>query len=540
MFHNLRKLLKMDKESSKRTMVTKEEGRSVRGDEIFPVEYLITISQDSNSNVNSDEISENEIQWLHSLDKVSREYLDSLQKPKIQMVPKMHRKIESNVRCYEPLVVSIGPFHQGKPELQLMENYKKLLASKFADGPEKREGVLQWLPTYSVFLEELYRKVKGIMPSVRECYAEDAIRAYSDVEFAQMMFLDGCFILQYLHCIVTGNYRELQMKSHDIAFIRRDLFLLENQLPFEVLDVLMSCKFKNKEGMKMIHTFISSAHTKPPQKNGFIRSIKDFLLDFFGEGDQRYTCTQKAMNFLGCGVESSSLTKEESMKNRPPAHLLELLKLNRINPKAFLEGGGCYLRGEWCSYRSAMELKRAGIHFRPGKSRLLSDVQFNSFHCSALLTLPPITIDDSTKSQFLNLVAYEACPDTPDDFGITSYVSFMDSLIDHAEDVKLLRSKGILLNFLGSDQEVADLFNEIAKDLVPNPNAFVGVKDKIEKHYNSKGKLWIAEWKNTHFNSPWTLFAFIAALFVICLQVADTSLAGIQTYFAAHQNDTKQ
>lgn len=504
-------------------MVTKEEGRSIRGDEIFPDEYPITIRQDSNSNVNSHEISENERQWLHSLDKISTEYLGSLQKPKIQMVPKMHREIESNVRCYEPLVVSVGPFHHGKPELQLMEKYKKLLATQFANEPEKREGVLPWLLTNSVSLDELYRKVKDIMPSVRECYAEDTIIAYSDEEFAQMMLLDGCFILQYLHCIVTGNYRELKMKSHNIAFIRRDLFLLQNQLPFEVLDVLMSCKFKNNEGMKMIHTFISSAHTKPPQNNGFIRSIKDFLLDFI----------------LGSGVESSSLTKEESMKNRLPAHLLELLKLNVINPKAFLEGG-CYLRGEWCSYRSAMELKRAGIHIRPGKSRLLSDVKFNSFPCSALLTLPPITIDDSTKSQFLNLVAYEACPDTPDDFGITSYVSFMDSLIDHAEDVKLLRSKGILLNFLGSDQEVADLFNEIAKDLVPNPNAFVGVKDKIEKHYNSKGKLWIAEWKNTHFNSPWTLFALLAALFVICLQVADTSLAGIQTYFAVHQNDTKQ
>ncbi|PHT37250.1 Trans-resveratrol di-O-methyltransferase [Capsicum baccatum] len=56
-----------------------------------------------------------------------------------------------------------------------------------------------------------------------------------------MMLLDGCFILQYLHCIVTGNMKELKIKSHDIPLIRRDLFLLENQLPFEVLHVLMSC-----------------------------------------------------------------------------------------------------------------------------------------------------------------------------------------------------------------------------------------------------------------------------------------------------------
>ncbi|XP_016544904.2 UPF0481 protein At3g47200-like [Capsicum annuum] len=183
-----------------------------------------------------------------------------------------------------------------------------------------------------------------------------------------------------------------------------------------------------------------------------------------------------------------------------------------------------------------MELRRAGIHFRPGKSRRLSDVKFTSFHCSGQLTLPPITIDDSTKSEFLNLVAYEACPDTPDDFAITSYLSFMDSLVDQPEDVKELRSKGILLNFLGSDQEVADLFNEIARDLVPNPHAYVDEKAKIENHYNNKGKIWIAEWKSTHFNTPWTVVAFIAALFVICLQVSDTFLAGVQTYYATHQN----
>ncbi|KAM3288676.1 hypothetical protein P3S67_022106 [Capsicum chacoense] len=510
----------MDKQSAKRTMVTNEEGRSIGTNEIFADEHLITIHQDSQ------EISENERQWLHTLEK-RRGDIGSMQKPKIQKVPKMHREIEANV-SYDPLVVSIGPFHHGKPELQLTEKRKELLAIQFADQnstKERPEGVLKWLPTTSVSIDVLYKKVKNIVPSVRECYDDEVIKKYSHEEFAQMMLLDGCFILQYFHCIVTGNYEELKMKSHDIAFIHRDLFLLENQLPFEVLQVLMSCKFKNNEGMGMIKKFISSAHTKPTQPHGFIQSINKFFLDI---------C--KVMKFFRkiCGGEESSLTKQESMKSLLPAHLLELLKTHLIDPKAFSEGG-CYLTGEWCSYSSAIELRRAGIHFRPGKSHRLSDVKFTSFHCSGQLTLPPITIDDSTKSEFLNLVAYEACPNTPDDFAFTSYLSFVDSLVDQPEDVKELRSKGILLNFLGSDQEVADLFNEIARDLVPNPHAYVDVKAKIENHYNNKGKIWIAERKNTHFNTPWTVVAFIAALFVICLQVSDTLLAGVQTYYAAHQ-----
>jgi hypothetical protein len=51
----------------------------------------------------------------------------------------------------------------------------------------------------------------------------------------------------------------------------------------------------------------------------------------------------------------------------------------------------------------------------------------------------------------------------------------MDSLIDPPEDVREreLRSQGILLNTLGSDRQVAELFNDIANYLVPNPYAYI-------------------------------------------------------------------
>ncbi|KAF3672806.1 hypothetical protein FXO37_07322 [Capsicum annuum] len=113
---------------------------------------------------------------------------------------------------------------------------------QFADQDstkERPEVVLPWCSTNSVSIDELYRKVKNVMPNVGECYADESIKDLSDVEFTQMMFLDGCFILQYIYCIVTGNIKQQQMKSHDRAFTRRNLFLLENQLPFEVLRELM-------------------------------------------------------------------------------------------------------------------------------------------------------------------------------------------------------------------------------------------------------------------------------------------------------------
>ncbi|KAM3305061.1 hypothetical protein P3S67_011927 [Capsicum chacoense] len=119
----------MDTQSSKGTLVTREEGNSI-GDENFVDECSIIIHQDSI--FNSQGISENERQWLYSLEK-GRGYIGSLEKLKIQKVPKKLREIESNIRCYEPLVVSIGPFHRGKEEFKLMEKHKDLLAIRFAD-----------------------------------------------------------------------------------------------------------------------------------------------------------------------------------------------------------------------------------------------------------------------------------------------------------------------------------------------------------------------------------------------------------------------
>ncbi|KAF3657089.1 hypothetical protein FXO38_13856 [Capsicum annuum] len=103
-----------------------------------------------------------------------------------------------------------------------MEKHKEILAIQFADQDcikERPEGVLPWLSTNSVSIDELYKKVKNIMPNVRECNDDELIKKYSHEEFAQMMLLDGCFILQYFDCIVTGNYKELKMKSHDTAFV---------------------------------------------------------------------------------------------------------------------------------------------------------------------------------------------------------------------------------------------------------------------------------------------------------------------------------
>ena len=119
-----------------------------------------------------------------------------------------------------------------------------------------------------------------------------------------------------------------------------------------------------------------------------------------------------------------------------------------------------------------------------------------------ILWLPPILVDDSTGPKFLNLIAYEMCPDFNNDYGVPSYISFLDSLIDEANDVKELRKAGIIYNLLGSDDEVTQLFNEIGTDLVPNNKIYSDFRSRIQKYYKNKVKTWISQAIHDHFSSP--------------------------------------
>ncbi|XVE61028.1 hypothetical protein DITRI_Ditri06bG0007400 [Diplodiscus trichospermus] len=168
-------------------------------------------------------------------------------------------------------------------------------------------------------------------------------------------------------------------------------------------------------------------------------------------------------------------------------------------------------RGNKKTFRSIMELKEYGVCMKPSKSNNLKNI---SFYCNlwGSLEMPRLMVDDSTASKFMNLVALEMCPDFDNDFALTSYLSFMDSLIDTAEDVKELRVTGMLHNYLGSDEEVADLFNRMSKDLVPDQEIYSDVVDNIYKYCNNLFATTVVKACYTHFSSPWSFLASLAAI----------------------------
>ena len=127
-------------------------------------------------------------------------------------------------------------------------------------------------------------------------------------------------------------------------------------------------------------------------------------------------------------------------------------------------------------------------------------------------------MDDLTGPRFLNLIAYEMCPDNfRTNYEVTTYICFLDSLIDYPDDVKELRLAHILHNLLGCDKEAAQLFNEIGTDLVPNKEVHNEVIFQVQSYYKSKWSTSMAEVFHGHFSSPWTIVAFLAAAVALCM-----------------------
>ncbi|GMI65714.1 hypothetical protein like AT3G50170 [Hibiscus trionum] len=410
-------------------------------------------------------------------------------KPLIRRVPSTLSIPKDFRKYFKPRVISIGPIHHGDPSLHGSEQLKLRLAAHFV----KNIGVDK---------EILYNSIRKEMGSLKKCYDPKEVEPYDDEKLAWMFFLDGCAILQ---AILQGDedkqtkvLQKMNIKNDLLTFVHLDLFLLENQLPHDVLRLLTSNEPAGKKFMDSIKRFIDNNVITVLQQQQHEEKEAVHLLDLL----------RKRLMF------------KEVVKKRK---ITETLDRFFRKMKRSCDGKGTE-RPYPHTFRNVKELRNAGIWLKPSSSSCLTDVSFSRVCCRGELWLPPITVDDSTGPKFMNLIAYEMCPDFDNDFTVTSYICFLDALIDEAEDVKELRDAGILYNGMGSDEEVAKLFNKMNTDLVPSQTIYSGVKMQIQDHCRNMWINYAAQAYYTHFNTPWTFLAFVGA-------IAALLLSALQTYY---------
>ncbi|KAI6670701.1 hypothetical protein NL676_005586 [Syzygium grande] len=380
-----------------------------------------------------------------------------------------------NRKAYQPQAVSFGPYHYGQKHLYPMEEHKQRALLHFL----KRSGkpLECFLESLTAVAQELEESYDALGPEWKECSGEGAAS-----RFLQLMITDGCFMLEILKS-ATGTLNDYA--SHDpifskhgklniMPYIKRDMLMLENQLPMLVLDRLVTVESGGEKDGEFVNKLILKFCSPCTHIERVGKCLH--VLDVF----------------------------RKSMLMEPKKAQPELDKMGH-------DGGEEIIR-------SATELEEAGIRFKKSETESLKDISFSS----RVLRLPMIVVDDTTESMFLNLIAFERFQ-VGAGKEVTSYIFFMDNIIDSERDVALLHAQGIIQNAIGSDKAVAKLFNSLSKDVTLDPESSLNaVHKKVSRYCKKPWNVRRANLIHTYFRNPWAILSLIAAIFLFGLIIIQT------------------
>ena len=145
-----------------------------------------------------------------------------------------------NRAAYTPQVISIGPFHHGSKNLKPMEIQKNRYLKEFC---KRLRGQTEEQVDKS--LKELWRTIEGRKDAIKRRYAASYPNIKRDNQFVKMILLDAVFIFELFLKTKEYSVNRTMYKDDFIigkpwlrAAIQRDLILLENQLPFFILEEL--------------------------------------------------------------------------------------------------------------------------------------------------------------------------------------------------------------------------------------------------------------------------------------------------------------
>ncbi|KAJ9702530.1 hypothetical protein PVL29_004323 [Vitis rotundifolia] len=394
----------------------------------------------------------------------------------IYRVPQKLRKV--NMEAYTPRVVSIGPLHHGEEHLVAMEEHKLRYFQNFLSESGK---------TLEECVEIISREEKG----ARDCYMERI--NMSSKEFVEMILLDGCFIIE----VILGFCNRRTIKPDDriyskpwlITDVRRDMTLLENQLPFSLLQILYNLALPGHENDCSFRTFS-------------IEFFKDYLKM------PKIKSPEFARNI-------SSTCKVE--------HFLDLLRVCQL-PSSLMSSTNQSKR-IYTTIPTATELHEAGVRFELGpENKTLIDIHYRR---DGVLEIPRLILEDWCESLFRNLIAFEQCH-YREGTHIADYIVLMDRLINTTRDFDILVKKRIIDNWLGDNVAVTNLFNSLLIDVTGGSDFYLAdITKDLNKYYYVPWNRRKAALRHDYFCSPWRGASTIAAVILLLLTLIQTIFSGV-------------
>ncbi|KAB5563785.1 hypothetical protein DKX38_003839 [Salix brachista] len=478
--------------------------------------------------------------------------------------------MSSNPHYYTPQQLSLGPYHYRRADLHEMERYKLSAAKKLQNQLDSHR------------FENLVEELVKLEPMIRACY-----HRYLDFNaetLAWMMALDVSFLLEFLQIYSVKETKLLSRvpsrMSHLLDYsknksahhaILRDMVMLENQVPQFILrkvlefqylsadladDILLSMAIglaKELSPFKMIELpktkkILEQSHLLDFLYDIIVPKVDESIEIVLEEAADQIERDHQQEEGEGGGVDSGyvediltvtwnvvsqlkiapvRILKNVSSSVTSRLSLSWTILSNLKNPddpetKESSTGTNKPPLAEEITIPSVTQLSNRGVSFIPTTGNI-STIAFNKE--KAALYLPTISLDLNSEVMFRNLVAYEMS-NSSGPLIFTRYIELMNGIIDTEEDVRLLRERGVILNRLKSDEDVATMLNGMSdcncKCVRMTKARFLDkVIEDVNKYYDS---LWMVKLKKFMKRSvfcSWQYLTLLAAVLLFLLMAME-------------------
>ncbi|GLU11440.1 hypothetical protein SLE2022_281850 [Rubroshorea leprosula] len=262
-----------------------------------------------------------------------------------------------------------------------------------------------------------------------------------------------------------------------LQFLHHDLILLENQIPWFVLELLFSLTSDLSE----------------------TKSLLQLALDFF---DNIFSSEKSPIQL-------------DLFANQEIQHILDLIRSSLVLPLGQQQGQE-ESSISWHPIPSATSIKESGISFRKVRSPSILDVKFRR----GTLEMPSILIQEIVEPAFRNLISYEQCyPNCSP--RVTCYAILVDNLINNEEDMEELSKSGILVNWL-NPHDTTQFFKMLYHDAFLKEFHYQKLCWEVNEYQQNWWPKWRAFYTHNYFAKPWAIVSQIVAALLLVLAFLQT------------------
>ncbi|KAL3611949.1 hypothetical protein D5086_002969 [Populus alba] len=466
-----------------------------------------------------------ELQWVNTIRRTIEDEVEDDSNIPICIFNVPKALMSSDPDSYTPQQLSLGPYHYSRLELHEMDRYK-LSAAK------RSQKLLQ-----SLKFRDLVEQLMKLESKIRACYHK--YLNFNGETLAWMMAIDASFLLEFLQVyalrgpkmlseVSSGmpHFLEYSYRKSSCNAILRDIVMLENQIPLFTLRKVLEFRFLSLESADdMLYSMLmGSCKELSPFKTMVglpVARVSEHahLLDFL-----YHIIVPKVEASVNIPEEVKDHTKATRENEEPSvgsAYMKQLLietwnlfsSLNIRFLKKLLESApvAVILKLPWSILSNVLGF---GSAKQP-------DAFSESQSVSSSIDQPPlveeITIPSVTQLSKCG-VRFVPSKGSISTINFDKKTELMNGIIDTEEDAKILRERGIILNHLKNDEEVANVWNGMSRSIRLTKVPFLdkAIED-VNKYHDGLFKVKVEKFLKQHVFSSWKLLTLLASILLLLI-----------------------